>query len=263
VRTLRDLGLDLPTIRRVVEREVSLPEVAAAHAEALAAQIRLLRLRRAVLTAVAKRGSTAKEMELMHKLAKLSEEERRSLIGDFLDTAFGGSDAYPEFVGIRRSMTPELPDDPEAEQVEAWVELAELSRDPDFRATMRELTAHHAAERGRSRTTSVRRDTVAAVRDRVGPALAAGIDPASPRADPIVAAVMARYARVLDRPDGVDLRRRLLTHLAAVNDPRRERYLQLLCVINGWPAPESVAPVLDWFIRALRARVPQQPPIPQ
>src|SRR6267154_2019545 len=49
VRTLRGLGLDLPTIRQVVDREVSLPEVAAAHAEALAVQIRTLRLRRAVL----------------------------------------------------------------------------------------------------------------------------------------------------------------------------------------------------------------------
>ena len=34
VRTLRDLGIDLPTIRRVLEREVSVPEVAAAHAAA-------------------------------------------------------------------------------------------------------------------------------------------------------------------------------------------------------------------------------------
>ncbi|WP_238455287.1 MerR family transcriptional regulator [Micromonospora sp. ATA51] len=90
VRTLRDLGLDLTTIRKVVDREVTLPEVAAAHAEALAVQIRMLRLRRAVLTAVARRGSTPEEMELMHQLVKLSEEERRRLVGEFLDTVFGG-----------------------------------------------------------------------------------------------------------------------------------------------------------------------------
>src|SRR5512147_524320 len=57
VRTLRELGLDLPKIRKVVDRELSLPEVAAAHAEALAVQIGVLRLRRAVLMAVAERGS--------------------------------------------------------------------------------------------------------------------------------------------------------------------------------------------------------------
>src|SRR6188768_2190447 len=56
VRTLRDLGLDLATIRKVVDRDIPLAEVASAHAEALAAQIRVLRLRRAVLLAVAGRG---------------------------------------------------------------------------------------------------------------------------------------------------------------------------------------------------------------
>ncbi|MEU5438261.1 MerR family transcriptional regulator [Streptomyces sp. NPDC020719] len=256
VRTLRDVGLDLPTIRKIVDRETSLPEVAAAHAEALAMQIRLLRLRRAVLTAVAKRGSTAEEMDLMHKLAKLSEDERRRLVDDFLGTAFGDLDANPEFAGITRSMTPELPENPEAEQVEAWVELAELSQDPDFRACMRRMAEHYVADRAQDGTAGVRRDPAAAVRDHVGPALVAGIDPASPQADPVVAAVMAQYAHDLGRPVDVDLRRRLLTRLDTANDPRRERYLQLLAVINGWPAPESLAPAFDWLIQALGARIP-------
>ncbi|GEB62352.1 hypothetical protein GCM10017674_81550 [Streptomyces gardneri] len=49
VRTLRDLGLDLAVILQVLDREVSVPEVAGAHADALEVQIRTLRLRRAVL----------------------------------------------------------------------------------------------------------------------------------------------------------------------------------------------------------------------
>jgi DNA-binding transcriptional MerR regulator len=255
VRTLRDLGLDLPTIRKVVDQELSLSEVAAAHAEALAVQIRMLRLRRAVLTAVAERGSTPEEMDLMHKLATLSEDERRRLIGDFLDAAFGGLDAG--FAGIMRSMTPELPDNPEAEQVEAWVELAGLSQDPDFRAAVRRMAEQHAAEHTQDGATGLRRDPVSAVREQAGPALAAGIDPASPQADAVVAAVMAQYAHDFGRPDDVDLRRRLLTRLETADDPRRELYLRLLAVINGWPAPESLAPVFGWFIQALRARIPK------
>lgn len=257
VRTLRDLGLDLPTVRKVVDREISLPEVAAAHAEALAVQIRTLRLRRAVLTAVARRGSTPEEMDLMHRLAKLSEDERRRLIGDFLDTAFDDVADDAGFAGIRRSMTPELPDNPEAEQVEAWVELAELSQDPEFRAVMRRVAEHHAAERAQGDTATLRRDSAAIVRDQAGPALAAGVDPASSQADPVVAAVTAQYAHVFACPDDVGLRRRLLTRLETANDPRRERYLRLLAVINGWSAPENLEPVFDWFIQALRARIPQ------
>ncbi|WP_438309482.1 MerR family transcriptional regulator [Streptomyces sp. HUAS TT3] len=257
VRTLRELGLDLPTIRKVVDRELSLPEVAAAHAEALAVQIRVLRLRRVVLTAVAERGSTPEETELMHRLAQLSEDERRRLIGDFLDVVFGGLDAAPAFVGVMRSMTAELPDNPEAEQVQAWVELAEMSLDPDFRTVVRRMAEDQAAEQARSDTMGPRRDIAAVVRDQAGPALTAGIDPASPQADPIVAAFTAHYAHLLGRPDDVELRRRLATRLESVNDPRRERYLQLLAVVNGWPAPESLAPVFDWSVQALRVRTQQ------
>jgi hypothetical protein len=199
-------------------------------------------------------------MDLMHKLAKLSEDERRRLVGDFLDTSFGGLEANPEFVGIMRSMTPELPDSPEAEQVEAWVELAELSQDPDFRAGMRRMAGHYAADRAESSTAGLRRDPVTAVRDKVGPALVARIAPASPQADPVVVAVTAQYAHDLGCRDDVDLRRRLLTRLETANDPRRERYLQLLAVINGWPAPECLVPEFDWFIHALRARIPGSVP---
>jgi DNA-binding transcriptional MerR regulator len=257
VRTLRELEVDLPTIRKVVHRELSLPAVASAHAEALDVQIRILRLRRAVLAAVARRGSTPEEMELMYKLARLSEDERQRLIGDFLDTVFGDLDAEPSFEGIRSSMTPELPDDPDEEQVQAWAELAGLLQDPDFRASLRRMARDEAAERGQGSAPVLRRGLVAVVRDQAGPAIAARIEPASPQAAPVVAALTAHYARILGRPADAGLQCQLLARLETVNDPRRERYLTLLAVINGWPALESLTPVLDWSIRALDARVPR------
>lgn len=256
VRTLRELGLDLATIRRVVDRELSLPEVAAAHAAALETRIRTLRLRRAVLTAVARRGSTPEETELMHELAGLSAAERGRLIDDFLDAVLGGpgdlADA-PAIEGLRRSLTPALPEDPGPDQVQAWVELAELSQDPGFRATMRRMAGEHAADRARAGTTSPRRDVVASVGERVVPALAAGVDPASDRARTVVAAVAAEYADLLGAADGAELRRRLLTRLRTASDPRRERYARLLAVVNGWPVLESRGPALDWAVRALEA----------
>ncbi|MGI5413991.1 MerR family transcriptional regulator [Streptomyces chartreusis] len=255
VRTLRDLGVDLPTIRRVVNRELSLSEVAATHAEALAVQIRVLRRRHAVLAAVAERGLTAEETDLMHKLAQLSEDARRRLIGDFLDAAFGSLDTHPALAGIRRSMTPEIPDTPEAEQIRAWAEWAELAADPDFRAGVRRMADDHAAEQAQGDTTGPRRNLGAVVRDRVGPALAAGITPASHQADSIVATLAAHCAHVLGRPDDAELRRLLLARLESVSDPRWDRHLQLLAVINGWPAPESLVPAFNWSIEAVRVRM--------
>ncbi|MDY0811870.1 MerR family transcriptional regulator [Kitasatospora purpeofusca] len=254
VRTLRELGLDLAVVRRVLDREVSVAEVAAAHADALEVQIRVLRLRRAVLRAVAERDSTPEEMDLMHKLAKLSYDERRRLITDFIDDTFGGLDANAEFVDMMRSAMPELPDDPGPEQVEAWVELAELTQDPDFRAAVRRMAEYQAAERARGDRTGLHHDLTEAVRDQVGRALEAGLAPASPEAAAVVDALTARYAQTFDRADDADLRLWLLARLEIAGDPRAERYWHLLSVINGWPVQAGLAPVFGWFTDALRAR---------
>lgn len=254
VRTLRELGLDLPTIHEVVDRKLSLAEVAAAHAEALAVQVRMLRLRQAVLSAVAERGLGPEDAAVLQQLVRLSEAERRDLVGGFLDAVFGGLGSDPVFAGVRRSMTPGLPDDPDVEQARAWFELAELALDPGFRAGLRRIAEDLAADRALTGTTVPRRDAAAVARDLVRPALATGIDPTSAGADPIVAALAAQYAQVCGRANDADLRDRLLHRLETVNDPRRDRYVELLAVVNGWPAPEALAPALDWSVAALRAR---------
>lgn len=253
VRTLRDLGVDLATVQRVLAREISVPEVAAAHAEALDVQIRTLRLRRAVLRAVAKRGSSPEEMELMHKLAQLSDGERRRIIGDFIDETFGGLDANPEFVAMLRSAMPELPDDPAPEQVDAWVELAELVQDTGFRASVRRMAEYQAAQRADGDQTGLHTRLTAVVREKVEAAMEAGIDPAGRQAGPVLDGLVAEYAEAFGRTDGPGFRRRLIERLEAGSDPRAERYWQLLAIINGWPAQPSLAPVFEWFIAALRA----------
>jgi DNA-binding transcriptional MerR regulator len=256
VRTLRELGLDLAVIRKVLDHEASVPEVAAAHADALDVQIRTLRLRRSVLRAVAKRGPTPEELDLMHRLAKLSEDERLRLVNDFIDDTFGGLDANPEFVAMMRSAMPQLPDDPTPEQVEAWVELAELCQDTDFRAAVRRMAEHQAAERSEGDTTGLHHDLTEAVSERVGEALAAGTAPTSAEAAPVLDSLTALYSEAFGRPDDGDLRRWLVTRLEAGADPRAERYWLLLATVNGWPVRPSLAPVFSWFSTALRAALP-------
>ncbi|MFF8374709.1 MerR family transcriptional regulator [Streptomyces sp. NPDC015661] len=261
LRTLRELGIDLATIRKVIDRDVSLTDVAATHAEALDVQIRVLRQRRAVLAAVVRRGSTPQEMDLMHKLARLSEAERNRLIDDFLGAVFDGLRDHPAFAAVTRSLTPELPDDPEPEQIEAWVELAELSQDRAFRTTLHGMAQDLAVDRAPDDATGLPRILAEAVRALVTPALEAGIAPDSAEAEPIITGLAAHYARILgcSAPhDTPALYGRLAARLAQMNDPRRDRYLSLLAVINGWPAPGNLAPVLSWSAEALRTRIPQQ-----
>jgi DNA-binding transcriptional MerR regulator len=254
IRTLRDLGIDLATVSQVLDQQVSVADVARAHAEALDVQIRSLRLRRSVLLAVAKGRSTPAEVELMNSLANLSAEERRRLINDFIDETFGGLDANPDFVAMMRSAMPELPADPAPEQVEAWVELADLVRDPDFKASVRRMAEYQAADRsGGDVDASAQKRLGDEVTERVGAAMSAGIDPESPAARAVVDALAGRYATAFARQDDADFRRWLLARLGASSDPRAERYWQLLATINGWPPVPTLMPVYAWFTEALAA----------
>ena len=247
VRTLRDLGLDLATIRRVLEREVSLTDVAVAHAAALDAQIRVLRVQKAVLQAVAQRGSDPKELQVMHRLARLSDAERKRIVTDFLDQAFAGLDMDAGFVARMRSAAPELPDDPTPEQVDAWIELAELVQDDDFRASIRRMSEQHSAAREAGEAPGPdMRVAAALVAEKAGAALAGGVAPDSPAARAVVAEILPAFGPETDRG-------RLADRLAAGTDARAERYWQLLAVINGWPPVPATVPAWEWFIAALRA----------
>jgi DNA-binding transcriptional MerR regulator len=135
VVTLRELGLGLADVRRVLDGQASIAEVAAVHLEALDAQISALRLHRAVLRAVVKRAAGKEEMTLMNKLARMSAAERRQMIDDFLADVFGGLHPSPARAA-RWNAAPNQPDDPTPEQVDAWVEIAELVSDPGFRQVM-------------------------------------------------------------------------------------------------------------------------------
>ena len=72
----------------------------------------------------------------MQEMTAQSEEARRALIADFLASTLGEE---PDFAAIRQNLTPVLPEDADARQVEAWLELAGLAQDDDFRAGVRRI----------------------------------------------------------------------------------------------------------------------------
>ena len=89
------------------------------------------------------------------------------------------------------------------------------------------------------------RAAAAAVSEHAGAALAAGVDPASPAAEPYVAAILPAF--------GTEDRAALAARIEPGTDRRAERYRQLLAIINGWPPVPTTVPQWEWFIAALRA----------
>lgn len=250
VRTLRTLGLDLGTVGAILRGEASLTDVAAVRVAAVTEQLRALRRQRAVLAAVAAHGIDPKETDLM---SILSDDDRAALIGDFLDTVFAGLDLD----GVPRSLTPELPDDPDAAQAAAWLELTELLGDDDFRAVLRRTAEQFEADRVAQDAVAGSRiprpDAVALALDEARSALAAGVAPDSPAAAAAVAALTERYAATLGRPADGAVRTRLAARLETAADPRRQRYLELLSVVNGWPALPVETDPIAWSRAALAA----------
>ncbi|NKZ04195.1 hypothetical protein [Actinomadura latina] len=183
----------------------------------------------------------------MHRLARLSAAERDALVDDFLDSAFGDRDAEPLSRVLHRSMTPGLPDDPTSEQLEAWVELAELAEDPEFRTLMRGLFTGYSAPEA----APPRKDIVVLVAEAVAPLLAAGATTGSAEAAQVVTRITAAYAAVQGKADNAALRESLAAYLSAARDPRLVRYSELLSIINGWNPPEYPSRELDWFLEAM------------
>ena len=255
VQTLRELGLGLDVVQAVLSRACTVAEVAAAHVAVLDAQIRMLRLRRAVLSMVARGGHTIEETLIMHKLAKLSAQERQRIIDDFVDDIFAGTDPDAPAAGIARGMRQlpaDLPDEPAPEQVNAWVELAELVASEDFRQRARSmvLAGQSAAQAQAQAASQADQDAgqvdYQAVAEHASQAAAQGIAPGSPAGKAVLDRIVAPGTPVAERA-------RLLEQLDTFTDARVERYWQLLAIINGQPVPPSMVPGFEWLIAALRA----------
>lgn len=106
VRTLRDVGIDLATIRRVLERDPH-------------------------------------EMQTMHRPARLSDDERQRIVAEFLDEAFAGLDI--ERGSETRACDPcgpGLPDNPTLDTiVPAFAGPDDDPADPDWRAGLADRLA--------------------------------------------------------------------------------------------------------------------------
>ncbi|MGW1408287.1 MerR family transcriptional regulator [Streptomyces sp. NPDC002403] len=250
--TLRELGMDLATIRRVLDRELSLAEVAAAHADAMDVRIRALRLRRSVLRVVAGRGSDPEEIKLMHRLTQLSGEERRRLIDDFMEGTFGSADADQAAAAMVRAATPDLPDDPSSEQVAAWVELAELVGDEEFRARMRRAAMLRAAGSPLAIESEAGEELMQFTRQKVAEAVESGIDPLGDRGTLVIDDLVRRFAEAFARTPDTEFRHWMAQRFEEAHDPGVDRYWRLVWIVNDWQVVPNPVPVYPWLIQALR-----------
>ena len=184
----------------------------------------------------------------MSDLSTPSADERRRILDHYLDAVFGDYDN--EVAEKLRIGAPDLPDDPTPDQVAAWVELAELLRDPDYIAASRRM-----AERARAdgpEPDVAQFEVGKAVGEQAGTALRNGIDPDSPAALAVVERIEAMA------PGEAEERLKAADRIDAFTDRRVARYWTLVGIVNGWPqtnvpTPDSLIDAWEWYAKALRA----------
>ncbi|WP_051450874.1 MerR family DNA-binding transcriptional regulator [Actinospica robiniae] len=89
--------------------------------------------------AIVRQHTTAEQVSLMHKLVSMSDDERDRLISEFWDFVTDGLDVHPGFVERLHHRRPHLPEEPSTEQLEAWIELAEIVQDKEVRTAVRDF----------------------------------------------------------------------------------------------------------------------------
>ena len=272
VRTLRELGAGLDDIRRVLATETSLHDLAVTHLRLVEDQLRQFRARRAVLRTIVRQHTPTEQVSLMHKLVSMSDDDRDRLINQFWDFVTDGLDVHPSYIERLHSMRPHLSEQPSTEQLEAWIELAEIVQEKDFRTSMREF--YHRAfntEQGRLMTAPEMMDRAERHRELILEAKAAqqaGVPADSPQARDIAERVAAGRAEMLAAMTGQHdpdrVRRRMVEFdrngkaaqwlAKSTGLPLLIRYRSLVATINGTPKPDpdQAAAIREWLAAALR-----------
>jgi DNA-binding transcriptional MerR regulator len=247
VRTLREAGLGIDAIKRVLRRETSLADALRLRLAAVETHVASLQRIAAALRAALRSEPNEDDVRRLCAVTRLSNEERRSVIEGFYDRV---SEGIPIEEQWKRRMieasTPELPESPTPAQLDAWVELAEIVSDPKFVEGLRE-SARDIWGKTDMEAMSCANDEVAASTKE---AAARSVAPESEEARRIV----ERYGEALAvarRCGFDDVFRRGMRHRLERQDARAIRYWELVAIMNGSPGAASKVAEWSWIKAAV------------
>jgi DNA-binding transcriptional MerR regulator len=250
IRALREAGAGLESIRQVLSRRLSLADSLRLRLDAVEAQIAAQRRVAAALRAALRsRQPTHDDLRRLWTVTNLSHAERRAVIQRFYDRVSEGTRIDPEW---KRKMieasTPELPDDPSPEQLDAWIELAEIVNDPSFVANMR---ANAAATWNGDFDHGAYAQATASLLAQARDAISQGLAPTSKTGRAIAEEWLESLAAVMKRvPDEAcmaELRRKVSQH-----DPRAARYWELVAILRGEVPTSSPNREWAWIVAATK-----------
>jgi len=273
IRGLRSLDVGLDTIGQLLSGVTDLQHCLRAQEQVL--QLRLLTVRRQLAVCRASAQDAAgRHGDRLLALTRIQAAERDRLLERFWDQVLSTPADPAGAAQLRTAGTPELPAEPTAEQVDAWLELTELAADQDFRKSTRRIAnwfSEHTAPTYKPAQWSAQMNAVCTLAE---PLIADGTNPGDQAARPAAAALANAYAAAFDRPDNDEFRCWLSGQLQQATDPRAERWWRLVAIIQPPPdtdpdgqalaaAHHRRAHTMRWLNAALQANTrPASTPLP-
>jgi DNA-binding transcriptional MerR regulator len=252
IRALRALDLDLDTIGRLLRGAVGVQKAAELHLRTLDHQMRTLERRRAVLRVLlaSNAPATADRLARLQALAGFEQMERAQFLSDQLDRRLRGAGTERLQRWIRAAAVVDLPESPSEAQVEAWLELAEMVSDPTFLERHRRRSAGDGEQHASHWPTDL-----AALYRPAATAARAGIDPRSAKGRAIVRRWTHAFAERSGRRDRRAFAMDVLRGIDAQEDPREQRFWQLVAVLKPEVGSSAISVAWPWLVDGLRAWV--------
>jgi DNA-binding transcriptional MerR regulator len=256
VRTLREAGLGLEAIKKVLRNDLSLADALRLQLAAVEAHASSLqRVAAALRAALRTNQPNESDVRRLCTVTQLTNEERKQVIERYYQRiAEGIPPNDPWRQKLAEANKPQLPDNPTPEQLDAWIELTELLADESFverqRNNMREV-AENKLDMLKLRTANLEAASAAAN------ARAQGASPGSDVGRAVVEAFVARLADASGKPIDERFRRGVYQRYLSY-DSRHARYWELAAIMTRCAAgPGTVA---DWDFIAEAVKIHLAPP---
>jgi DNA-binding transcriptional MerR regulator len=242
VRALRDAGLGIEAVKRVLRNDLSLVDALRLQLAAVEAHAAALQRVAAALRAALRAGDpNESDLRRLCAVTQLTNEERKNVIEAYYQRIAESIPAdSPWRKKLAEASRPQLPDNPTPEQLDAWIELSELLTDDGFVERQR----NHAREAAENKLDmlKLRNANIAAARAAAN-ARAQGASPDSDAGRAVVEGFVAGIADAAGKPIDDQLRRGMYERYLSY-DPRHPRYWELIAIMTGHAsAPGTVA---DW-----------------
>ena len=258
ITALRETEASLSVISSVLSKKATLADVLAAQLREVEHRITAQRrIASAMRSALQSSKPTVRDLKRVATMLDIAHSERREVAKAFFDKVTEGLDLEPNWKPRMIEIgSPELPDEPTGEQVEAWIALAKLFDNAEFFTAMRAVAEDdaHSPPRYITDTLDPYVMSLLDILKRARATMERGVEPTSSEA----ASLAEEQIKLLAERHGVSADEEFREQMRRRHQRSRitRPFYELSNTLRAMPKPDINEQ--DWLQRAVRSRLGMQ-----